>query len=137
MNELERLISRLPRPSPSEELDARLSSIVSRPTHREVDRDPRRKPVFAVALACAAIIGFVLGRHSATIGETKPMQADRSIQVTSKPELGFQVVRLDAEEREAIARFVMPRQSSESLFGTGPLEEKIIALTPEQQQNQN
>jgi hypothetical protein len=85
MNDIERLITRLPRPSPSEELDARIAGLIDSENGLETGADGplaarpiplhsppadgvrtanRRLIVTAASTACAGLLGFVIGRHS-------------------------------------------------------------------------
>lgn len=130
MNEIERLIRHLPRPAPSQQLDERMSSLVSR-----TGRNRPRQPVFsrlrtvATTAACAGLVGFLAGRQSA--GEAnRPALAPKAREsadpgaVVSRPTASTNVAAVDPE---AMARFVMPRNAYVSLFGTSPLEERPVA----------
>jgi hypothetical protein len=130
MNDIERLIAGLPRPSPSAELDARIARLTSEP---RVDRQaaghgngaPRRLMATVASAACAGLLGFALGRHSvepvvagqsATVGDVTPTDSIAS----AIPGRDQSVVTVQVPETEALARFVMPSKRSAGLFGSGP-----------------
>ncbi len=84
MNDIERLVAGLPRPSPSEELDSRIAALIGsekgldtvangpRAARTTLHWPPtdgpravkRRLIVTVASTACAGLLGFVIGRHS-------------------------------------------------------------------------
>ena len=150
MNEIERLIARLPRPSPSEDLDQRIAGLeewppleipasLTDPAVRVRARGPigllvRRIAAFAGTAACAGIAGFALGRQSVVPAPevegraTSPMVA-AAVPATPAPGPAALPVVVVWEESEALARFVMPTRFG-SMFGNGPLVEKSESPPP-------
>ncbi len=123
MNDIEALISGLPRPSPSEDLDVRLAKIFYHPTQTVVLGAPRRwVSVLATCAVCAGLTGFMLGRLSMTpaIGTTVTVITPQAPPREMAPDRNG--VPIDLAEQHALAEFVMLPKRSESLFGNGPLE---------------
>ncbi len=127
MNDIERLISGLPRPSPSPELDARISELTIRPAREVAIRARLRQ--FGVLAACTAgagLIGFVLGRESA--GPVPELYSAAVAPGSPLPPPGpapeRAIVNVQVPQNEAVARFVVPPKQLEGLFGRGPLEDR-------------
>jgi hypothetical protein len=132
-HEIEEFISRLPRPAPSQELDARIAEITSRAwTERKSSRTGRVLLVIGTA-ACAGLLGFLLGRQSGP-AVAKIETAAAPVQVrgaVSNPADGHEQIRVVPAEGETLAHFVMPPKPFVSLFGSGPLE---VRNAPSQRQ---
>ena len=129
MNDIERLIAGLPRPSPSAELDARIAELTSKPQiGRHMFRDGssplRRLMVIVASTTGAGLLGFLLGRHSvAPVVASLPATADVTPANSIAPapaERDRSVVTVQLPETEALVRYVMPSKLSAGLFGSGP-----------------
>jgi hypothetical protein len=113
MNEIERLIAGLPRPVPSESLDARIVEMVGR-SLRHDGRRPFGLLVGALTTTavCAGFAGFILGRASVSTAtaaaEVQPATAAPVIKnapAAPRPTSPTVVVALDPE---ALSRFMPP-----------------------------
>lgn len=127
MNEIENLIAGLPCPSPSPNLDARIAQLTTRPARAGAIRARlRRLGVLAACTACAGMVGFALGRQSASAvagnQPVAPLPANPMPPVATPTDRA--IVKLELPQSEALARFVMPPRRTEGLFGRGPLEER-------------
>jgi hypothetical protein len=125
MNDIERLIARLPRPLPSPDLDARIAELTSQPVRSGATRARlRRFSVIAACTACGGLLGFVLGRQSVVpTNETLAVTVRPAAQMppgASAPERV--IVNVQIPQNDALARFVMPPKRIEGLFGPEPLE---------------
>jgi hypothetical protein len=134
MNDIERLIAGLPRPSPSAKLDARIAGLTSTP---QIDRQAAsrrtgatwRLSAAAASVACAGVLGFLLGRHSvapvvARHSPTVPKEMPADSIPSALPGPDPTVINVQASESEALARFVMPSKRFAGLFGSGPFVEQ-------------
>ncbi len=132
-HEIEEFISRLPRPAPSQELDARIAEITSRAwTERKRALTGRVLLVIGTA-ACAGLLGFLLGRQSGRAAAKKETTAALA-QVrgaSSHPADGPERIRVVPAEGETLAQFVMPPKPFVSLFGSGPLEIRNAPSQPQ------
>jgi|SRR5579863_5820970 len=130
MNDIERLVAGLPRPSPSAELETRITRLVG--TAR-IDRSPasdgklalRRLAVTAASVACAGLLGFLLGRHSAgpvvaSERQAVPTPGPGNSNPPTLPEQAPAVIAVQVPETDALVRFVMPSRRTAGLFGGGP-----------------
>lgn len=145
MNEIERLIARLPRPSPSEDLDHLIAGLEGWPplqvpvpalppaagarARGPIASFVRRVAAFAGTAACAGVAGFALGRQSAIPatevgGRPASAMLVAAVPAAPAPEPAPPPVVIVREESAALARFVMPKRF-ESTFGNGPLIEKL------------
>ena len=117
MNDIERLIAGLSRPSPSEELDARIAEIANQPQLPKRKRSLNRRILALAATApCTGYVGFMLGRQSATNNYEPLMVSARPALETSISKGIPQLARVNAADREALTRFVAPKPFV-SLFG--------------------
>jgi hypothetical protein len=150
MNDIERLIAGLPRPSPSADLDARIATLTSAARgddHTAPNRNRaavRRLLVAIASTAGAGLLGFAIGRYSATpaVGgqlamqsaATLPTMTDQTgkvptgasdVQVSSPvPARDRTIVKIEVPESEALVRFIMPSKRFTGLFGDAALEER-------------
>lgn len=137
MDDIEKLISNLPRPSPSEALDARIGQLLdtqlfdaqlaARPRRREETRSRIQWSAALVACtACAGFIGFLLGRQSAPAIATSEPVVELSATSETPGERITEAAKVTVQlpQDEGLARFVLPPRQLEGLFGSGPLEER-------------
>jgi hypothetical protein len=121
---IENLIARLPRPTPSAELDSRIALITH---HRSTERTPsraRRVLLLASTAACAGLVGFALGRHSGSaIVKSEGALAPAVALAPSAPQAQTaERVHIVRAEGDALVKFVMPPKKFVGLFGSGRLE---------------
>ena len=123
MDDIEKLIVRLPRPSPSPDLQDRIWQITNPPAASPPVGDQWRRDrwrsiaVLVTSVACAGVIGFILGRNSAPApAPAVDVASTVSLPTTSQPVLpNTEIVHYPPEE--ALTRFVMLPKRTESLFG--------------------
>jgi hypothetical protein len=63
-NVIENLIARLPRPTPSQELDSRIAEITNQASPERKSFQARQVLLLVGTAACAGFLGFALGRQS-------------------------------------------------------------------------
>lgn len=133
MNDIERLIAGLSRPSPSSELDARIHRVLHDAMPVAAPKRPRpllRWSVLAGTAACAGMVGFVLGRQSAQAhSDAQSDVVAAAPNSESSPGETHSTTVIAAVNREALERFVMPNKPYESLFGSRPLEEQDASVS--------
>lgn len=127
MNELERLISAVPHPEPSELLDHRVSALFSE------QRSPRPHPRLPIALAwcataaCVGLIGFYSGRWSAaaapgaTVLTTIPQAATGLAQ--SAPSSST-IHKIPLRQDQLASLFVQPT-TPVAMFGNGAVKIEV------------
>jgi hypothetical protein len=133
MNEVEKLLAGLPLPSPSPslELDARIAQLAR--AQAEAATVPTRRRwlgALAASTACAACLGFILGRQSVQpSGAAAGIHSDDRASLRAAPAVESAteraIVNVTVPPTEALTRFVMLPQRSESLFGRGPFQEQV------------
>jgi hypothetical protein len=125
-NDVEELITRLPRPSPSQELDARIAAIANRARSERKTSLTRGALLLIGTAACAGFVGFMLGRQSASMADKLHTAAGEAVMRAALPEPkdASEDVKASPAEGEALARFVMPPKPFVSVFGNGRLEKQ-------------
>jgi hypothetical protein len=134
--DLEELISRLPRPSPSPELDSRIDELARR------TRPPRTTAVgWQILLplgsaVCAGLLGFVLGRQSVLaktadplIRETQSRAVEKSLfpqGKSSRSSPAPKPIFVEAPASQAFVSFVMPPKRRLNPFGERSLEKPNV-----------
>jgi hypothetical protein len=120
--DIERLVSRLERPSPDPTLAARIAETI-----RKVQPERTRAPLGAAfrlgsAIACAALLGFVLGRQSVSLPPAQPSLPDLGVQgrIDSEPEIVGE--RAFVPANEAFVQLVTKPKTFVSVFGSQLLE---------------
>jgi hypothetical protein len=124
--DVEKLIARLDRPSPSQELDARIVAL-TRLARPERNNSPTRRVLgLSSTVACAGLLGFALGRLSASTQVAAPAVPGGETGITASTvlERPAAAVRVDAPASEALVRFVSKPVQFVSVFGNGPLAEQ-------------
>jgi hypothetical protein len=119
--DIERLISRLARPSPSPALDARIAEIT-----RKVQPERTRAPLgvafrLGSAIACAALLGFMLGRQSVSLPPAQPSLPEGA-QGRTDTESEIVADRAFVPANEAFVQLVTKPKTFVSVFGSQPLE---------------
>jgi len=122
--DVERLVSRLERPSPSPQLDARIAAITGR-VQPERKRSPFRNVVpVGSAVACAALLGFVLGRQSVATPPQQSSVPENKTRISAaagqEPE-----VRAFVPASEAFVRLMTKPQTEVSVFGGQSLVKQV------------
>jgi hypothetical protein len=122
-NDVEELIARLSRPTPSPKLDVRIAELTNRAWIERNGSLTRRVLLMIGTAACAACAGFVLGRYSAVAAKNETASAPTAARALSSPSTETpERIRVLPAEGEALARFVMPPKAVMGLFGSGRLE---------------
>ncbi len=121
MDELEKLISRIARPQPSEDLDRRIQAIL-----RHANPPPaRRRRAYAASLcgtaACAGVIGFVLGTQSALDTAPVPPGSPSAMTDVEPSKENWQMVDTLLSEDQLASLFMYPA-AREGLWGVGELQ---------------
>jgi hypothetical protein len=119
--EIEGLIARLPRPSPSRELDARIAGITKQPSPERSSFQTRRVLVLVGSTACAGLLGFVLGRQSGSAIAKQQTAAPATAVASSPSAETTEHVQIVRAEGDALVKFVMPPKKFVGLFGSGRL----------------
>jgi hypothetical protein len=123
-NVIENLIARLPRPTPSQELDSRIAEITNQASPERKSLQVRRVLLLVSTAACAGLLGFVLGRQSGSAVDKNEVVAVPAVAIASlspQAETAERVHILRAEG-DALVTFVMPPKKFVGLFGSGRLE---------------
>jgi hypothetical protein len=123
-NVIENLIARLPRPTPSRELDSRIAEITNRATPERKSFPARQVLLLVGTAACAGFLGFALGRQSGSPvvkNETAAVPA-AALASLSPPSETAERVHIVRAEGDALVKFVMPPKKFVGLFGSGRLE---------------
>jgi len=124
-NVIENLIARLPRPTPSQELDSRIAEITNQASPERKSFQARRVLLLVGTAACAGFLGFVLGRQSGSTVLKKEVAAAPAVALASlsSPQAETaQRVYIVRAEGDALVKFVMPPKKFVGLFGSGRLE---------------
>jgi hypothetical protein len=123
-NEIENLIARLPRPTPSRELDSRIAGITNQALLERKTVQARRVLLPIGTAACAGLLGFALGRQTGSPVVKNEVAAPPAVAPASlspQAEAAGRVHVLRAEG-DALVKFVMPPKKFVGLFGNGRLE---------------
>jgi len=126
-NVIENLIARLPRPTPSQELDSRIAEITKQALPKRKFQARQVLPLVGTA-ACAGFLGFALGRQSGSPvvkNETAAVPAVAHASLPPPAETAERVHILRAEG-DALVKFVMPPKKFVGLFGGGRLETRDL-----------
>jgi len=120
--DIEQLVSRLEHPSPSPALDARIAEI-----RRRVQSERTRAPLGAAfrlgsAIACALLLGFVLGRQSVSLPPTQPSLPELGAEGRTDTESEIVADRAFVPANEAFVQLVTKPKTFVSVFGRQPLE---------------
>jgi hypothetical protein len=120
--DIEQLISRLDRPVPGPTLDARIAEIT-----RQAQPEHTRAPLGAVlrlgtAIACALLLGFVLGRQSVSLPPVQSSIPDVVAQGRTDSEPEIVASRAFVPANEAFVQLVTKPKTLVSVFGNRPLE---------------
>jgi len=126
--DIERLISRLERPSPSPELDDRIAEITSRARPPGTGSSVRNLVQIGAALACAGLVGFVLGRQSVATPSATPNVPQVRGQIAATVREPTPEVRAVVPASAAFVRLVTKPKSFVSVFGGQSLEKRAGAL---------
>jgi hypothetical protein len=121
-DELEKLVSRLDRPSPSPELDARIAEIARHVQPARGTGTVRGALRLGAAIACAGLLGFVLGRQSVSAPPIQPSIAEVADQHRSADEPEGVEHRAFVPANEAFVQLVTKPKTFVSVFGAQPLE---------------
>jgi hypothetical protein len=123
-NVIENLIARLPRPTPSQELDSRIAEITNQASPERTSFQARQVLLLVGTAACAGFLGFLLGRQSGSTVVKNEVAAPPAVALASlspQAETAERVHILRAEG-DALVKFVMPPKKFVGLFGSGRLE---------------
>jgi hypothetical protein len=121
--EIEHLIARLSRPTPSRELDAGIAEITKQVSPERKSFQARRVLLLVGSAACAGFLGFVLGRQSgSTIVKQQASAAPVAAAASSPSAETTERVQIVRAEGDALVNFVMPPKKFVGLFGSGRLE---------------
>ena len=126
--DIEQLVSRLERPAPSAELDARIAEITSRTGPPRAGSSVRNLVQIGAALACAGLVGFVLGRQSVATPSATPSVPQVSGQVAASAREPAPEVRAVVPASAAFVRLVTKPKSFVSVFSGQSLEKRAGAL---------
>ncbi|HEV3301238.1 MAG TPA: hypothetical protein VG055_16425 [Planctomycetaceae bacterium] len=123
-NVIENLIARLPRPTPSQELDSRIAEITNQASPERKFFQVRRVLLLVSTAACAGLLGFVLGRQSGSTVVKNEVAAAPAVAIASlsPPAETAERVHILRAEGDALVKFVMPPKKFVGLFGSGRLE---------------
>jgi hypothetical protein len=123
-DELERLVSRLERPCPSPELDARIAEITKHVRPARSTGTIRSVVRLGGAIACAGVLGFVLGRQSVSVPTAKPPDPDRTSLAGVAESNPSPAVRTEVLANDAFVRLVTRPSNFVSVFGNQPLQQQ-------------
>jgi hypothetical protein len=123
-NVIENLIARLPRPTPSQELDSRIAEITNQASPVRKSFQAGRVLLLVATTACAGFLGFVLGRQAgSTVVKNEVAEAPAvALASLSPPAETAERVHIWRAEGDALVKFVMPPKKFVGLFGSGRLE---------------
>ncbi len=122
-HDVEKLVSRLQRPAPSAELDARIAAITSRAQPLRAGSPIRGLARISAAIACAGLVGFVLGRQSVATPAAPPTIPEVGSPLATTEQEPAPEVRAVVPASDAFVRLVTKPRTFVSVFG-GPLEEQ-------------
>jgi hypothetical protein len=138
-DEIEKLIARLPRPAPSQELDTRIAETTRQAAPARQFLPVRQALLLVGSTACAGFLGFVLGRQTGTPVIKNDVAATPAAAVASLPPppksndpaitdpATTDRVHIVRAEGDALGKFVMPPKTFVGLFGNGRLETRDSA----------
>jgi hypothetical protein len=126
--DLEQLVSRLERPAPNPELDARIAEITSWTRPPRTGSSVRNVVQIGAALACAGLVGFVLGRQSVAMPSATPNVLQVSGQVVATAPEPTPEVRAVVPASAAFVQLVTKPKSFVSVFSGQPVEKRAGAL---------
>jgi hypothetical protein len=121
-DELEQLVFRLERPSPSPELDARIAEVTRHVQPARSTGTIRGVLRLGAAIACAGVLGFVLGRQSMSAPPVQPSITEMGSQRPSADEPEGVEQRAFVPANEAFVQLVTKPKTFVSVFGAQPLE---------------
>jgi hypothetical protein len=123
-NVIENLIARLPRPTPSQELDSRIAEITKQALPKRKFLQARQVLPLVGTAACAGFLGFLLGRQSGSPVVKNEVAAVPAAALASwsPPAETAERVHILRAEGDALVKFVMPPKKFVGLFGNGRLE---------------
>jgi hypothetical protein len=146
---IEKLVARLPRPSPSPELDTRIAQITRQAAPARTSLHVRRVFLLVGSTACAGFLGFVLGRQTGTaviknevpappaaaVASLRPPPKSKDLTTTgpktTDPKTTDPVtadrVHIVRAEGDALVKFLMPPKRFVGLFGNRQLETRDSA----------
>jgi hypothetical protein len=120
--DIEQLISRMERPLPGPTLDARIAEI-TRKTQPERSRGSLGAVLrLGTAIACALLLGFVLGRRSVSLPPAQSSAPDLASQVRTDCEPEIVADRAFVPANETFVQLVTKPKTFVSVFGSQPLE---------------
>jgi hypothetical protein len=127
MNEIERLVSAIGRPEPSQRLNERIQALFA------PDRDRRRVSRWRMAIAwcgtaaCVGLLGFYLGRQSAIV-QLPPEHVSTATPSSHPPDraslIPASVVNIPLRD-DQLAGLFMPREPREGMLGRGPFKIEV------------
>jgi hypothetical protein len=121
MDELEKLISRIARPQPSDELDRRVEAILRHANPRPARRQWKYAALLCGTAVCAGAIGFALGSQTALHLARPPEGSLAALSGVEREEESSQTVDSLLSE-EQLASLFMRSAAQEGLWGAGELQ---------------